>query len=112
MVACAKKKLRQLQLLKDFTCVVTSTWARPVGKLHTRRGWPKREEKTDCFVMGPRDLQLQTWYSNKARLRNWDRPPVVMKIEGKELKVMKGKKAAQGGFRSLKKKNRSSRTES
>ena len=46
--------------------------------------------------MGPRDLQPTTQYLKRTRLRTWDRFPVVVKIDGKELRVKKGKKGWAG----------------
>ena len=47
-------------------------------------------------IMGPRDLQFTTWYLNKTRLRTWDHFPVVVKIDGKELRVKRRKKGWAG----------------
>ena len=44
------------------------------------------------IFMRPRDLQSTTWYMNRVRLRNWDHSFVVVKTDGKELRVRKGKK--------------------
>ena len=54
-----------------------------------------RKKQIDC-IMGPCDLQSTTWYFNKTRLRTWDHFPVVVKIDGKELRVKKGKKGWAG----------------
>ena len=43
-------------------------------------------------IMGPRDLVVKTWYLNKTRICTWDHFPVVVKIEGREMRVRKGKK--------------------
>ena len=50
--------------------------------------------------MGPRDLQ-----SAKTWLRTWDHFPVVLKIDGRELKGKKEKKTGRVGFPKLKGKN-------
>ena len=46
--------------------------------------------------MGLRDLQSRTWSLNKTRMRTWDHFPVVVKIDGRELRVKKGKKGWAG----------------
>ena len=51
-----------------------------------------RQEQID-FFMGPRDLQSATWCLNRTRLRTWDHFPVVVKIDGKELRGKKEKQS-------------------
>ena len=46
--------------------------------------------------MGPWDAITSTWYLNKTRIRTWDHFPVVVRIEGKEMSVKKGKKSWAG----------------
>ena len=91
--------LRWLQLLKDFNCAVTSTWANndDRGEYHTWRAWgsPVCRKQLDC-IMGPRDLRSTTWYLNKMRLRTWDIFPVVVKIDGKDLRPKRGGKGWAG----------------
>ena len=83
----------------DFNCVVTSTCAScdARGEFHPRRAWGERGRKTqiDC-IMRPRDLQFQTWYLDKVRLRSWGHHLVVVRIDGKELRVRKGKESWAG----------------
>ena len=59
--------------------------------------------------MESRDVQFKTWYWNNARLISWDHHTVVEDIEGKDLKVMQGKKDGQGGLRILNSRHRSLR---
>ena len=46
--------------------------------------------------MGPRDVIASTWYLNKTRIRTWDHFPVVVKVDGKEMRMRKGKKSWAG----------------
>ena len=88
------EKTGWLQLVKGFNCRVTSTWvdANGLGECHTCRGWGSRIRNEQInYITGPRDLQSTT-YLNKTRLRTWDHFPVAVKIDGKKLKVKKGKK--------------------
>ena len=94
-----QKKLRLLQLLRDFDCTVTSTWvdAESLGECHTWRAWGSRVRKKQLdYIMGPRDLVSTTWYLNKTRIRTWDHCPGVVKIDGREMRVKKGKKRWTG----------------
>ena len=98
------KNLRWLQLLKEFNCTVTSTWVDndDRGDYHTWRAWGSRgREKQLDYIMGPRDLQSTTWFLNKVRLRTWDHFPVVLKIDGTDVK------AGRAGFLDLKTKKSS-----
>ena len=98
-VVTYEKKLWWLQLLRDFHCTVTSTWvdAENLGECHTWRAWGSRVRKKQLdYIMGPRDLVFKTWYLNKTRIRTWDHFPVVVKIEGREMRVRKGKKVWAG----------------
>ena len=98
MVTC-EKKLWWQQLLKDFDCTVPSTWvdAEYVGECHTWRAWASRVRKKQLnYIMGPRDLVFKTWCWNTTRIRAWDHVPVVVKIEGREIRVRKGKKGVGG----------------
>ena len=52
--------------------------------------------EADRLHYGPRDLRSTTWYLNRTRFRTWDHFPVVVKVEGKELKVKKEKKGLAG----------------
>ena len=47
-------------------------------------------------LFGPRDVIASTWYSNKTRIRTWDHFLVVVNIEGKEMRMRKGKKRWAG----------------
>ena len=72
---------------------MTSTWVScdRQGELHTRRKWRKRGVKKHIdYIMGPRDLL------NKGRLGAWDHYPVVVKVEGKELKLVQGENGWAG----------------
>ena len=40
--------------------------------------------------MGPMDIQSETWYLTKVRLRTWDHFPVIVKIEVRDLRTKKG----------------------
>ena len=76
------KKLRWSQLLRDFDCVVTSTWASCDAReeLHTR-GWGPGG-KNRLIILWDRVIfssTFNTLYLNKARLRAWDHHPVVGK---------------------------------
>ena len=98
-VVTYEKKLWWLQLLRDFNCTVTSTWvdAENLGECHTWRPWGSRVRKKQLdYIMGPRDLVFKTRYLNKTRIRTWDHFPVVVKIEGREMRVRKGKKVWAG----------------
>ena len=93
------KKIRWLQLLKEINCTVTSTWTNNDDNCesHTWRARRSRvcKKQLDSFV-GPKDLRSTTWFLNKVRLRTWDHFPVVVKIEGKELRTKKGVKGWAG----------------
>ena len=74
-----EKKLRWLQLLRDFDCTVTSTFVddKNLGECHTWRAWGSRFRKKQLdYIMGPRDLVSTMWYMNKTRIRTWDHFPV------------------------------------
>jgi endonuclease/exonuclease/phosphatase family metal-dependent hydrolase len=99
-VTTYEKKVRWLQLLKEFKCTVTSTWADEGNdhEHHTWRAWGSRVRKKQLdYIMGPEDLRCTTWYLNKVRLRTWDHFPVVVKIEGRELATKKGVKGWSAG---------------
>ena len=69
------KKIRWLQLLKDFHCTVTSTWvdADDPGDCHTWRAWGSRvRKKKKGSHYGTSCLQSTTWFLSKIRLRTWD----------------------------------------
>ena len=95
------QKLRWLQQLTDFDWSMTRTWAGTddPGECHTWRAWRSRIRKKhiDC-VTGPRDLQSATWYLNKTRLRTWDHFSVVVRVNGKKVRVKKGKMAGRVTF--------------
>ena len=98
-VVTYEKKLRWLQLLREFGCVVTSTWIETEnpGECFTWRALGSRVRKKQLdYIMGPRDVRASTWYLNKTRIRTWDHFPVVVKIQGKEVKMKKGKKSWTG----------------
>ena len=57
--------------------------------------------------MGPRDLHSTTWYLNKVRLRALDHFPVVVNIEGKDLRTKKGVKGRASWIQSLRKRRTS-----
>ena len=83
------------QQLRNFDCTVTSTWvdAENLGECHTWRAWGSRVRKKQLdYMMGPRDLVSTTWYLNKSRIRTWDHFPVVVMIEGREMRVRQGEK--------------------
>ena len=72
--------------------------AENLGECHTWRAWGSRDRKKQLdYVMGPRHLVSTTWYLNKTRIRTWDHFPVVVKIEGREMRVRKGKKGGRVG---------------
>ena len=53
-----EKKLRWLQLLREFGCVVTSTWVEQgiPGECYTWRAWGSRLRRKQLdYIMGPRD---------------------------------------------------------
>ena len=74
-----EKKLRWLQLLRDFS------------GCDEHQGDAQEGRNNRLIILGPRDLQFKTWYLNNGRLRTW---PCVLwvKIDGKELNVMRRKK--------------------
>ena len=87
-----EKKLRCLQLLKDFNCTVTSTWTNNEDnrEFHTWRAWGSRVRKKQLdYITGPKDTHSTTWHLNQVRLRTWDHFPVITRIEGRELKTKK-----------------------
>ena len=89
-VTTYEEKVRWSELLKEFNCTVTSIWTNNEddGECHTWRAWGSRIRKKQLdYIMGPRDLRSTTWYLNKVRLRTWDHFSVVVKIEGKDLRV-------------------------
>ena len=76
---------------------MTSFGARRVIS-HTRSMGPRGRKTHIGEMSGPRDLQSQTWYPNRARLRSCDHYVVVVKIEGKEVKDIKqGKRLGRVG---------------
>ena len=86
-VTTYEKKMRRLQLLREFGCVVTSTWVEKGNpdECYTWRAWGSRVRRKQLdYILGPRDVISSTWYLNKVRIRTWDHFPVVVKIEGKE----------------------------
>ena len=94
-----EKKLRWLQLLRDFDCTVTTTLvdAENLGECHTWRAWGSRIRKKNVdYIMGLRDLVSTTWFLNKTRIRTWDHFPVLVKIEGREMRVKKAKTGSAG----------------
>ena len=63
------------------------------GECHTWRAWRSRVRKKEIDdIMEPWDLPSTTWYLNRTWLRTWDHFPVVVKIDGKEFRVTKGRK--------------------
>ena len=54
-------------------------------------GIPCPKEQTD-YIMEPSDLQSKTSCLNRTWIGTWDHFPVVVKIDGKELRVQKGGK--------------------
>ena len=93
-----EKKMRWLHSLREFGCVVTSTWVEKgnPGECYTWWAWGSRvrRKQFDC-IMGPRSVIASTWYLNKVRIHTWDHFPVV-KIEEKEMRMRKGKKSWAG----------------
>ena len=88
-----EKRMRWLQLLKEFNCTVTSTWANndDNSEYHTWRAWSSRIYKKQLdYIMGPRDMRSTTWYLNKVRMRTWDHFPVVVKNRGEGLACEEG----------------------
>ena len=73
------KKHRWQHLLRDFECVVMNTW---------RKGC----KEAYYYIMGPRVLRCHTWYLNKESLRGWSHFPVLIKVEGRKLKQVRGRK--------------------
>ena len=68
-----------------------------VKKYHTWQAWRSRNRKKLLdHIMGPRDLRSTTRYLNRVRLRPWNHFPVLVKIEGKDLRVKKGAKGWAG----------------
>ena len=51
----------------------------------------------NILIMGPRYLVSTTWYLNKTRIRSWDHFPVVVKIDGRVMRVKKEKKGGRVG---------------
>ena len=62
-VVTYEKKLRGLQLLREFGCVVTRTWiaTENPGECSTWRAWGSHVRKKHC-ITGPRDVRASTWY--------------------------------------------------
>ena len=90
---------------------MTSTWvdADDPGDCHA---WRSRVQKKHIdSIMGPRDLLSATWFLNKTGMGTWDHVPVVFKIDGRELRVKKGKKGWAGWIPKSEEKNRSSKNE-
>ena len=58
-------------------------------------GFRVRKKQLD-YIMEARDLVSTTWYLNKTRKRTWDHFPVVVKIDGRDMRVRKGKKRWAG----------------
>ena len=87
-VVTYEKKMRWLQLLREFGCVVTSTWneTEAPGECFTWRAWRSRVRKKQLdYIIGPRDVCASTSFFSTTRIRTWDHFPVVVKIEGKEV---------------------------
>ena len=94
-----EKKIRWLQLLRQFGCVVTNTWVEKGNpeECYTWRAWGSRVRRKQLdYNIAPRDIMASTWYLNKVRIRTWDHFPVVVKIEEKEMRMRKGKKSWAG----------------
>ena len=93
-----RRKNDGLRLLKEFMFTMPSTWTKIDNNgCHTWRAWGSRECKKQYeYIMEPRDLRFTTWYLNKVRLRTWDHFPVVVKIEGKDLRTKNGVKSWAG----------------
>ena len=75
-----EKKLRCLQLLKDFNCTVTSTWTNNEDnrEFHTWRAWGCRVRKKQLdYITGPKETRSTTWHLNQVRLRTWDHFPAI-----------------------------------
>ena len=92
-------KLIWFQLLKDFNCTVTSTWTNneESHEFHTRWAWGSRgrKKRLDVF-MSPKDLHCTNWYLNQARIRTWDHFPVIIKVEGREIRTKRRVKGWAG----------------
>ena len=98
-VITSKKRLWRPQLLRDFDCTVSSTWveAENLVECHTWRAWGSRVRKKQLdYIMVPHDHVFTTWYLNKTRIRTLDHFPVVVKIEGREMRMRKEKKRVGG----------------
>ena len=63
----------------------------PKGLQHMAKGWWRVRKQND-YIVGPRDLGSDTWYLNPGRLRGWDHIPVVVEIEVRDLKQVRGRK--------------------
>ena len=58
-------------------------------------GIPCPKEQTD-YIMEPSDLQFKTSCLNRTWMGTWDHFPVVVKIDGKELRVQEGREERVG----------------
>ena len=93
------KNMRWFLLLKEFNCTVTSTGRVTVTIVKTTLGEPGDLEfgRINLIISwAPVIYALRTWYLNKVRLRTWDHFPVVVKIEGRDLRAKKGAKGWAG----------------
>ena len=75
---------------------MTSTWvdADGPGACHSWRAWGSKEEHD--HIMEPGDILSTTCDLNRTSLTTWYHFPVVVKIDGKQLKAKKRKKGWAG----------------
>ena len=65
----------------------------PNGLQHVARvGIAGKRGSNLILPWDPRDLRCSSRHSNKESLRGWDHHPVVVRIEGRELKQVQGRK--------------------
>ena len=99
IIAC-EKRWRWFQILKDFNCIVTSTWTNNEDSRefhHTWRAWGLccRKKQLD-YISGPRNFRSETWYLNEVRTRIWENFPVISRVEGQEIRTKKRVKGFAG----------------
>ena len=83
-----EKKLSWFQLLKDFSCIVPSTWTNNEDNrgFHTWRasGSLGRQKHLDA-ITGLKNLRSVTWYLNQVSICTWDHFPVISREDGEGL---------------------------